>query len=174
MLTDNKKCRKKKLASILCPVIIMLVESRFIFIPTIPSAPPPPLLSFGRLLINMWSYFRNSGHKTNSLIITNAVGAHWNCYSSWTVWRNLWSASFLSGRWQRQGINVTGSLNHWPCIFWPLLCRIRIYGVYGQPLLQWFTTESQGLIQKFPCTIFTSRSIQRKNIHFDFGKINML
>ena len=90
------------------------------------------------------------------------------------VWRNLWSASFLSGRWQRRGINVTGSLNYWPCIFWPLLCRIRIYGVYGQPLLQWSTIESQGLIQKFSCTICTSRSIQRKNIHFEFGKINML
>ena len=32
MLTDNKKRRKKKLATILCPVIIMLVESKFIFI----------------------------------------------------------------------------------------------------------------------------------------------
>ena len=32
MLTDNKKRRKKKLATILCPVIIMLVESRFISI----------------------------------------------------------------------------------------------------------------------------------------------
>ena len=93
------------------------------------------------------------------------------------VWRNLWhlwSASFLLGRWQRWGINVTGSLNQWPCIFWPLLCRIRIYGVYGQPLLQWSTTQPQGLIQKFPCTICTGRSIQRKNTHFDFGKINML
>ena len=90
------------------------------------------------------------------------------------VWRNLWSASFLSGRWQQRGINVTGSLNRWPRIFWPLLCRIRINGVYGQPLLQWSTTESQGLIQKFPCTICTSRSIQRKDIYFDFGKINML
>ena len=88
--------------------------------------------------------------------------------------RNLWSPCFLSGRWQRRGINVTGSLNQWPCIFWPLLCRIRIYGVYGQPLLQWSTTKSQGLIQKFPCTICTSRSIQRKSIHFDFGKLNML
>ena len=88
--------------------------------------------------------------------------------------RNLWSASFLSGRWQRRGINVTESLNQWPCIFWLLICRIRIYGVYGLPLLQWSTTESQGLIQKFPWTICTSRSIQRKNIHFDFGKINML
>ena len=90
------------------------------------------------------------------------------------VWRNLWSASFLSGRWQLRGITVTGSLNHWPCIFWPLLCRIRIYGVYSLPLLQWSTTESQGLIQKFPSTICNSRSIQRKHIHFDFGKINML
>ena len=142
MPTDNKKHRKKKLATILCPVII---------------PPPPththPTLSFERLLIHTWSYFRNSGHNTNSLIITNIVGAHWNCY------------------WE---INVTGSLNHWPCIFWPLLCRMRIYGVYAQPLLQWSTTKSQGLIQKFPCTICTSRSIQRKNIHFDFGKINML
>ena len=82
MLTDNKKRRKKKLATIL--VIIMLVESRFIFIcnntaerPP-PPAPPPPTaqLSFGRLLIHTWSCFRNSGHKTNSLITTNTVGAH--------------------------------------------------------------------------------------------------
>ena len=54
MLTDNKKRRNKKLATILCPVIIMLVESRFIFIcnnpaPTPPPSPPPPgMLSFGR------------------------------------------------------------------------------------------------------------------------------
>ena len=145
----------------------MLVESRFIFIcnsppPTPhPQPRPPPFL-----LIHT---------KTIFLIITNIVGAHWNCYSSWIgVWRNLWSASFLSGRWQRRGINVRGSLNYWPCIFWPLLCRIRIYGVCGQPLLQWSTTESQGLNQKFPSTICTSHSIHRKNIHFDFGKINML
>ena len=39
--------------------------------------------------------------------------------------------------------------------FWFYIC-ISIYGLYGQPLLQWSTTESQGLIQKFPCTICTS------------------
>ena len=156
----------------------MLVESRFIFICNIPPSPPPPL-PFGRLLIHTWSYFRNSDHKTNSLIITEYSRRSLKLLPFLDmldsgVWRNLWSVSFLSGRWQRRGINVTVSLNHWPCIFWPLLCRTRIYGVYGQPLLQWSTTESQGLIQKFPCTICTSRSIQRKNIHFDFGKINML
>ena len=138
-----------------------------------PPRPPPPALL--RLLMHTWSYFRNSGHKTNSLIITNILGAHWNCYSSWTVeYGEIYEVQVFF-----QGVDsgeaaVTGSLNHWPCIFWPLLCRIRIYGVYGQPLLQWSTTETQGLIQKFPCTICTSRSIQRKNIHFDFGKTNML
>ena len=40
MLTDNKKRRKKKLATILCPVIIMLIESRFIFICNNPSPAP--------------------------------------------------------------------------------------------------------------------------------------
>ena len=154
----------------------MLVESRFIFICNNPppTPTPTPVLSFERLLIHMWSYFRNSGHKTNSLIITSRRSLKLLLFLDSGVWRNLWSASFLLGRWQRRGINVTGSLNHWPCIFWPLLCRIGIYGVYGQPSLQWSTTELQGLIQKFPCTIYTSRSIQRKNIHFDFGKINML
>ena len=174
MLTDNKERRKKKLATIVCPVIIMLVESRFIFIC---NNPPPlaPLLSFGRLLMHMRSYFRNSGHKTNSLIITNIVGAHWNCYSSWTVeYGEIYEVwAFFQGADSGEAA-VTGSFNHWPCTFWPLLCRIRIYGVYGQPLLQWSITESQGLIQKFLCIICISRSIQRKNIHFDFGKTNML
>ena len=141
-----------------------------------PPPPHAPLLSFGRLLIHTWSlfpkfgsqnkFFDNHEYSRRSLKLLLFLNSG--------IRRNLWSASFLSGRWQRRGINVTGSLNQWPCIFWPLLCRIRIYGVYGQPLLQWSTTESQGLIQTFPCTICTSRSIQRKNIHFDFGKINML
>ena len=171
----TQKRRKKKLATILCPIIIMLVESRVICICNNCRPPPRPLLSFGRLLMHTWNYFWNSGHKTNSLIIPNIVGAHWNCYSSWTVK----SGEIYEVRAFFQGADsgeaaVTGSLNHWPCIFGPLLCRIRIYGVYGQPLLQWSTTESQGSIQKFPCTICTSRSTQRKNIHFDFGKTNMI
>ena len=163
MLSDNKKRRKKKLATILCPVIIMPVESRFISIcnsPPLPPLRPPPSYTHKNKLFDNHEYSRRS---LKLLLFLDS-----------RVWRNLWSASFLSGRWQRRGINVTGSLNHWPCIFWPLLCHIRIYGVYGQPLLQWSTTESQGLIQKFPCTICTSHSIQRKNIHFDFDKINML
>ena len=140
-----------------------------------PPPRPPPLLSFGILLMHTWSSFRNSGHKTNSFIITNIVGAHWNCYSSWTVENGeIYEVrAFFQGA-DSGETAMTGSLNHWPCIFWPLLCRIRIYGVYGQPLLQWSITETQGLIKKFPCTICTSRSIQRKNIHFDFGKINIL
>ena len=113
MLTDNKKRRKKKLATILCPVTIMLVESRFIFIC---NNPPPPalLLSFGRLLMHTWSYFRNSGHKTNSLIIKNIVGAHWNCYSSWIVeYGEIYEVrAFFQGAGSGEAA-VTGSLNHW-------------------------------------------------------------
>ena len=154
MLTDNKKRRKKKLTTILCPVIIMLVESRFIFICNNP--PPPSRRALFRKTSNTHvKLFPKFGPQNIFFDNNEYSSAHWNCYCYW-------------------GINVTGSLNHWPCIFWPLLCRIRIYGVYDQPLLQWSTTESQGLIQKFPCTICTSRSIQRKNTHFDFGKINML
>ena len=150
MLTDNKN-------------VLLLVESRFICICNNPRPRPPPLLSFGRLLMHTWSYFRNSGHKTNFLIITNIIGAYWNCYSSWTVesGETYEVRAFFQGADSGEA-SVTGSLNHWPCIFWPLFCRIRIYGVYGQPLLQWSTTESQGLIQKFHCTICTSRLIQRK------------
>ena len=170
MLSDNKKRRKEKLATILCPVIMMLVESRFILICNSPPAPapvpPPPLPPAPPSNTHTNKLFDNHEYSRRSLKLLLFLDSR--------VWRNLWSASSLSGRWQRRGINVTGSLNHWPCIFWPLLCRIRIYGVYGQPLLQWSTTESQGLIQKFPCTICTSHSIQRKNIHFDFSKINML
>ena len=47
LLTGNKKSRKKKLATIICPVIIILVESRFTFICN--NFPP---LSFGKLLIH--------------------------------------------------------------------------------------------------------------------------
>ena len=72
MLTDNKKRSKKKLAIVLCPVIIMLVESRFIFICNNPPSTPPLLI-------------RTIRTKTNSLIIMNIVGAHWNYYSSWIV-----------------------------------------------------------------------------------------
>ena len=43
MPTDNKR-HKKKLATFLCPVIIMLVESRFIFICNNPPPPPPTAL----------------------------------------------------------------------------------------------------------------------------------
>ena len=87
MLTDNKKRRKKKLATILCPVIIMLVESRFIF--TCNITPPP--LSFGRLLIHTWSFFRNSRHKTNSLIITQYSRRSLKLllFLDSGVWRNL-------------------------------------------------------------------------------------
>ena len=42
MLTDNKNRRKKKIATILCPVIMMLVESRFIFICNNPPPQPRP------------------------------------------------------------------------------------------------------------------------------------
>ena len=177
MLTDNKKRRKKKLATILCPVIIMLVESRFIFICNNPLPPPPLPPALLRKTSNtnvellqkfgpQNKFFDNYEYSRRSLKLLLFLDSG--------VWRTLWSARFLPGCWQLRSITVTGSLNHWPCIFWPLLCRIRIYGVYGQPLLQWSTTESRGLIQKFPCTICTSRSIQRKNIHFDFGKFNML
>ena len=131
------------------------------------------LLSFGRFLIHTWSYFGpqnkffdNHEYSRRSLKLLLFLDSG--------VWRNLWSGSFVSGRWQRQDIKVTGSFNHWPCIFWPLLCRIRIYGVYGQSLLQCSTTESQGLIQKFLCTICISRSIQRKSVHLEFCRINML
>ena len=139
--------------------------------PPAPSAPPALFRKTSNTHLELFpkfepqnKFFDNHEYRSLKLLLFLDSGA----------WTNLWSASFLSGRWQWRGINVTGSLNHWPCIFWPLLCRIRIYGVNGQPLLQWSTTESQGLIQKFPCTICTSRSIQRKNIHFDFSKTNIL
>ena len=148
----------------------MLVESRwFVFICNNPLPPPSPPVSprlpppFPPPPSNTHKnkFFDNHEYSRRSLKLLLFLDSR--------VWRNLWNASFLSGRWQRRGINVTGSLNHWPCIFWHMskisciFCRIRIYGVYGQPFLQWNTTESQGLIQKFPCTICTSHSIQRKN-----------
>ena len=125
MLTDHKKRRTKKLATILCPVIIMLVKSRFIFVcnnPSLhaslpPSVAPPALFrkttnthvglfpKFG----SQNRFFDNHEYSRRSLKLLLFLDSG--------VWRNLLSASFLSGRWQRRGINVTGSLNHWPCIF---------------------------------------------------------
>ena len=85
------------------------------------------------------------------------------------VWRNLSFRALTAARHKRYRVPYPMTVH-----ILTAACRIRIYDVYGQPLLQWSTTESQGLIQKFPCTICTSRSIQRKNIHFDFGKTNNL
>ena len=67
LLTGNKKNgRKKKLATILCPVIIILVESRFILIYN--NFPPE--------IFRKTSNTLGVGPKTDSLIITNIVGAH--------------------------------------------------------------------------------------------------
>ena len=164
MLFGNKKRRKKKFATLLWPVIIMLVGSRFIFICNNPPPPSTTPALFRRTSIThvelfpkfgpQNKFFDNHEYSRRSLKLLLFLDSG--------VWRNLWSVSFLSGRRQRRCINVTGFLNHWPCIFWPLLCRIKIYGVYGKPLLQWSTTEPKGLIEKFPCTKCTGRSIQRK------------
>ena len=157
----------------------MLVESRFIFRCNNPFPPPttPPVPAPFRKTSNTHVELFPKWGPQNKFSDNNEYGRRslkLLLFLDSGVWRNLWSASFLSGRWQRRGVNVTRSLNNWPFIFWPLFCRIMIYGVYGQPLLQWSTTESRGLFQKFPCTICTSRSIQRKTIHFDFCKTNIL
>ena len=145
----------------------MLVESRFIFIcnnPYPPPPPPAPLLAFGRLLIHTFrpqnKFFDNHEYRRSLKLLL---------FLDSGVWRNLSFRALTAARHKRYRVPYPMTVH-----ILTAACRIRIYGVYGQPLLQWSTTESQGLIQKFPCTICTSRSIQRKNIHFDFGKTNNL
>ena len=77
MLTDNKK---KKLATILCPVMIMLVESRFIFICNKPRPLPPPHPTlFWKTSNTHVELFPKFGPQNKFF------DNHWNCYSSWTV-----------------------------------------------------------------------------------------
>ena len=101
MLTGNKKGRKKKLATILCQVIIMLVESRFIFICKNSYSPPPPRPALFRKISNTHvelfpkygpqnKFFDNHEYSRCSLKLLLFLDSG--------VWRNLWSASFLSGR----------------------------------------------------------------------------
>ena len=75
MLTDNKKRRKKKLATILCPVIIMLVESRFIFICNNHPAPSPPAL-FRKTSNTHVELFPKFGPQNKFFDNHEIVGAH--------------------------------------------------------------------------------------------------